>query len=91
VQAADLYAFVCTLSDAGALEEKENLDGIRTPEVSASTPSDVLDYSQIFGLSADTPKFYPRQSTDTNEFLQMVWLRSSCSNRDDLLTLASPY
>ncbi|CAI5742686.1 unnamed protein product [Peronospora destructor] len=33
---------------------------------------DALDNSQVFGLSATTPTFYPRQTTDTNEFIQML-------------------
>ncbi|CAH0518185.1 unnamed protein product [Peronospora belbahrii] len=35
-------------------------------------PQNMLDYRQVFGLSAMTPTFYPRQSTDTNELMQMV-------------------
>ncbi|KAG7377168.1 hypothetical protein PHYPSEUDO_012055 [Phytophthora pseudosyringae] len=53
-------------------EEKE--DSFENPTGSdlEIKPSNVLDYSQIFGLSASTPTFYPRQTTDTNDLIQLL-------------------
>ena len=31
-----------------------------------------LNYGQIFGLSATTPTFYPRQTADSSDLIQMV-------------------
>ncbi|POM72430.1 Hypothetical protein PHPALM_10852 [Phytophthora palmivora] len=39
----------------------------------------MLKCRKIFGLSADTPTFYPRQTTDTNELIQM--LKSSLASK----------
>ncbi|KAL4160939.1 hypothetical protein PRNP1_001497 [Phytophthora ramorum] len=55
--------------DFTPLEEKESPTKAYTGE---ETYSNVLDYSQSFGLSANTPTFYPRQTTASTDLLQML-------------------
>uniref|UniRef100_A0AAV1VCB0 Uncharacterized protein n=1 Tax=Peronospora matthiolae TaxID=2874970 RepID=A0AAV1VCB0_9STRA len=54
---------IANVADTGAVEKAEN----------------ALDYSQIFGLSATTPTFYPRQTADSNDLIQM--LKSSLTRK----------
>ncbi|RAW23606.1 hypothetical protein PC110_g19965 [Phytophthora cactorum] len=63
---------------AATLEEKEDpLEG-RTSLTTENKSSFVLNHSQISGLSATTPTFYPRQTTETNDLIQLVSIYS-CS------------
>ncbi|KAG2779482.1 hypothetical protein PC129_g20661 [Phytophthora cactorum] len=57
---------------AATLEEKEDpLEG-RTSLTTENKSSFVLNHSQISGLSATTPTFYPRQTTETNDLIQLL-------------------
>ncbi|KAE8980636.1 hypothetical protein PF011_g22356 [Phytophthora fragariae] len=59
-------------NDVEEHEEKETPPAIGLSPSLRSEPSDVLGYTQNFALSAHTPTFYPRQTTDTSELIQML-------------------
>ncbi|CAH0485124.1 unnamed protein product [Peronospora farinosa] len=63
----------CPSSDDAEASEEKAIPFDKFTDTEAENEShDVLDNSQVFGLSATTPTFYPRQTTDTNELIQMV-------------------
>ena len=69
---AELTTVVCHLSEAEAAEEKvASIMNFADTEAEKKSEN-ALDYSQIFGLSATTPTFYPRHTADSNDLIQMV-------------------
>ncbi|CAI5708715.1 unnamed protein product [Hyaloperonospora brassicae] len=64
---------------AEAAEEKANAIMHRNDTEADKKSENALNYGQIFGLSATTPTFYPRQAADSSDLIQM--LKSSLTKK----------